>query len=140
MISKSNKHEILLLTHGGWGETLAKTLTMIIGQIEGVSEIALNPSDSPEDFFQKVECKVKKMPTNSLIITDIAGGTTSNVALKLSQNYNINILSGLSSIMLIEAVMRQNRPFTEESLNEIKEATLMNCQHLKVPKSNPANK
>lgn len=136
MPNESHKSEILLLTHGGWGETLINKLTMIIGQIKGVSEIALNPSDTPEYFLQKVEQKVIKMPANSLIITDIVGGTTSNIALKLSQEYKINILSGLSAIMLIEAIMRQNNPFTDESIKEIKEAAIMNCQHLKVPSPN----
>lgn len=77
------------------------------------------------------------MPANSLIITDIAGGTTSNAALKLSQKYKIHILSGLSAIMLIEAIIRQNRPFTDESIKEINEAAIMNCQHLKVPAPDP---
>ncbi|MCM3399939.1 PTS sugar transporter subunit IIA [Oceanobacillus profundus] len=137
MANDSYQSEILLLTHGGWAETLMDKLTMIIGQIKGVSEIALNPSDTPEDFLQKVEQKIKKMPANSLIITDIAGGTTSNAALMLSQKYKIHILSGLSAIMLIEAIIRQNRPFTDESIKEINEAAIMNCQHLKVPAPDP---
>lgn len=127
------KHEILLLTHGGWGSTLVEKLAMIIGTVKGVSEVALTPVDSSEDFLQKVENKLKEMPIHSLIITDIAGGTTSNVALRLSQKYKIQILSGLNSMMLIEAVMRQNQPFTEESVKEIKEAALLSCQHLKLP-------
>lgn len=133
---KSKEHEILLLTHGGWGANLAEKITMIIGQIKGVSEIALNPSDTPEDFLQRVEYKVREMPINSLIITDIAGGTTSNVALRISQKYEIQILSGLNSMMLIESVMRQNQPFTDESVKEIREAALMSCQHLKLPATN----
>lgn len=139
MSIKSDIHEILLLTHGGWGAALAEKLTMIIGQIKGVSEIALNPSDTSEDFLQRVEHKVKEMPINSLIITDIAGGTTSNVALSLTQKYKIQILSGLNSMMLIEAVMRQNQPFTEEIVKEIREAALMSCQHLKLPITNSVN-
>ncbi|MFK9094363.1 PTS sugar transporter subunit IIA [Bacillus salipaludis] len=135
MPNESEKHEILLLTHGGWGEALTEKLEMIIGKITGVSEIALNPADTSEDFLEKIEEKVKEMPINSLIITDIPGGTTSNVALNLSRKYNIQILSGLNSMMLIEAVMRQNRPFSEESVKEIREAALMSCQHLKLPKS-----
>jgi D-glucosaminate PTS system EIIA component len=135
MASESKKYEILLLTHGGWGEALTEKLEMIIGKVTGVSEIALNPTDSSDDFLEKIEEKVKEMPNHSLIITDIAGGTTSNVALSLSRKYNIQILSGLNSMMLIEAVMRQNGPFTEESVKEIREAALMSCQHLKLPKS-----
>ncbi|WP_190279557.1 PTS sugar transporter subunit IIA [Ornithinibacillus gellani] len=138
MSNGSYRNEILLLTHGGWGETLVDKLTMIIGQIKGVSEIALNPSDSPEDFLLKVEEKIKTMPANSLVITDIVGGTTSNMALMLSKKYDIHILSGLSSMMLIEAVMRQNQPYTEDSVNEIKEAAIMNCQQLKLPAEDQA--
>lgn len=136
MPNKTYKSEILLLTHGGWGETLTNKLTMIIGQIESVSEIALNPSDTPEDYLQRVEQKIEKMPDNSLIITDIAGGTTTNTALRLSQKYKVHILSGLSAIMLMEAIMRQSKPFTEESIIEINEAAIMNCQYLKVPSLN----
>ena len=33
--------EILLLTHGGWGLQLCNSLRMVMGEIEGVTEIAL---------------------------------------------------------------------------------------------------
>lgn len=135
MHNESKQYEILLLTHGGWGEVLKNKLAMIIGKIEGVNEIALNPVDTSDEFLQRVENKVKMMPENSLIITDILGGTTSNIALRLSQKYKIQILTGLNAIMLIEAIMRQKQPFTEESVNEIREAAIMNCQHLKVPQT-----
>lgn len=133
MAERKNIYEILLLTHGGWGLTLKEKLTMIIGEIHGVSEIALEPSDTTETFLQKVKERVTKMPANSLIITDIAGGTTSNIALTFSKDYQINILSGLNSMMLMEAVMRQKHPFTAESVAQIREAALLSCQHLQLP-------
>lgn len=133
MPEELKKHEILLLTHGGWGETLKDKLSMIIGKIEGVTEIALNPMDTSGDFLEKVENKVKTLSDHSLIITDIAGGTTSNIALRLSQKYKVQILTGLNSMMLIEAIMRQNQPFTEESVKEIREAAIMSCQYLQLP-------
>lgn len=136
MPNECKKSEILLLTHGGWGETLKEKLAMIIGNVEGVSEIALNPVDTSDEFLAKVENKLKIMPENSLIITDIFGGTTSNAALRMSQKYKVHILTGLNSIMLIEAIMRRDLPFTEESVNEIREAAVMNCQHLKLPQKN----
>jgi D-glucosaminate-specific PTS system IIA component len=129
------QYEILLLTHGGWGETLKEKITMIIGKIEGVSEVALNSVDTSDEFLERVENKVKMMPENSLIITDIVGGTTSNIALRLSQKYKIQILTGLNAMMLIEAIMRQKQPFTEECVDEIREAAVMSCQHLKLPQT-----
>ena len=38
--------EILLLTHGGWGLQLCNSLRMVMGEIEGVTEIALMPVDT----------------------------------------------------------------------------------------------
>ncbi|GEN88994.1 PTS fructose transporter subunit IIA [Oceanobacillus sp. FSL W8-0428] len=133
MVERPKTYEILLLTHGGWGMTLKEKLTMIIGEIHGVSEVALEPSDTTETFLQKVKEKVTKMPADSLILTDIAGGTTSNIALTFSKDYQINILSGLNSMMLMEAIMRQKQPFTAESVAQIREAALLSCQHLRLP-------
>ena len=79
--------EILLLTHGGWGLQLCNSLRMVMGEIEGVTEIALMPVDTLGEFYQRVEAVVKTMPEGSLIVTDFIGGTTSNVAARLSADY-----------------------------------------------------
>jgi D-glucosaminate-specific PTS system IIA component len=99
-----SKAEILLLTHGGWGTKLVDSLKMIVGEIQGVYEIALSPMDTFEEFYQKVKAKIQSMPENSLIITDIFGGTTSNVAARLSVDFKINVISGLSAPILLEAI------------------------------------
>lgn len=99
-----SKAEILLLTHGGWGTKLVHSLKMIVGEIEGVYEIALTPVDTFEEFYQRVKSKLKDMPEDSLIITDIFGGTTSNVAARLSLDFKVNVISGLNAPMLLEAI------------------------------------
>jgi D-glucosaminate-specific PTS system IIA component len=99
-----SKAEILLLTHGGWGTKLLDSLKMIIGETEGVYEVALAPMDTFDEFYQKVKAKIQSMPENSLIITDIFGGTTSNVAARLSVDFKINVVSGLSAPILLEAI------------------------------------
>jgi len=98
------KKEILLLTHGGWGTKLIQSLKMIIGEIDGVYEIALNPSDTFKEFYERVKSKLEEMPEDSLVITDIFGGTTSNVAVRLSMDFKVNVVSGLNAPMLLEAI------------------------------------
>ncbi|MXE16542.1 PTS fructose transporter subunit IIA, partial [Escherichia coli] len=58
--------EIPLLTHGGWGLQLCNSLRMVMGEIEGVTEIALMPVDTLGEFYQRVEAVVKTMPEGSL--------------------------------------------------------------------------
>ena len=96
--------EILLLTHGGWGLQLCNSLRMVMGEIEGVTEIALMPVDTLGEFYQRVEAVVKTMPEGSLIVTDFIGGTTSNVAARLSADYPVAVISGLNASLLLAAL------------------------------------
>ncbi len=79
MITTEPLSQILLLTHGGWGQQLCNSLCMVTGEIKGVTEIALMPVDTLGEFYQRVEAVVKTLPEGSLILTDFIGGTTSNV-------------------------------------------------------------
>lgn len=95
--------KILLLTHGGWGKALLQGASMILGKIDGVEEVALLPEMTLPEYMEKVKNVVETMPEDSLILTDIFGGTTTNVAAKLGREYNIKVYSGLCAPMLIEA-------------------------------------
>ncbi|AJQ98575.1 PTS system mannose-specific IIA component [Hafnia paralvei ATCC 29927] len=120
--------QILLLTHGGWGSQLCASLRMVAGDIQGVTEIALMPVDTFSDFFQRVEHAVSTMPAGSLILTDFIGGTTSNVAARLSVDYPIGVVAGLNASLLLQALeLRENGPLTE-SIDELVEAGRESCR------------
>ena len=67
MTTTESLPQILLLTHGGWGQQLCNSLRMVMGEIKGVTEIALMPVDTLGEFYQRVEAVVKTMPEGSLI-------------------------------------------------------------------------
>lgn len=113
------KNKIILLTHGGWGESLIKSMGMLVGNVTNVIDISLEPSDTLESFINKVMDLSKKIDENTLVLTDIPGGTTSNVALKLTQKYPWKIISGVNSLMLIDAIMKQNLDLNDDVLQSI---------------------
>ncbi len=57
--------QILLLTHGGWGQQLRESVRMVIGETSGVFDIALMPVDTLAEFHERVEQQVKTMPEGS---------------------------------------------------------------------------
>ncbi|MGX7417417.1 PTS sugar transporter subunit IIA [Carnobacterium gallinarum] len=132
------KEPIILLTHGGWGESLLQSVKMIVGQTDNIHEVVLKPEDNLQDFLERVKNQIDAVNWREklLILTDIKGGTTSNVALRLSRDYNILALSGLNTAMLLDAVMKQATPYTETDGEEILQASLENCQILKLPTTN----
>lgn len=129
------KQPILILTHGGWGEHLLSSIKMIVGAVENVYEVSLAPEDSLTDYVERVTDKIKELSWSDklLILTDIKGGTTSNVALRLSRDYNILAISGLNTALLLEAIMKQAAPYTELSGQELLTASMENNVILEVP-------
>lgn len=99
----NEKPQILLLTHGGWGMSLVKGVRMILGTVDFVSEVALMPEMTLPEYLAKVRAEVEKMPEGSLILTDVFGGTTTNVGARLGRDFGIKVYSGLNAPMLLEA-------------------------------------
>jgi len=122
---------ILLLTHGGWGEMLISSAQMIIGTIDFIDEIALQPIDTLREYTLRVEQYyqnlVKQLDISQLlIITDIFGGTPNNVAAVLAKQYPdmITVFTGLNLPLLIESCSQVI------ASNQIDYATLQqNCEH-----------
>lgn len=83
--------------------SLVKGVRMILGSVDFVSEVALLPEMTLPEYMGKVKVEVEKLPEGSLILTDVFGGTTTNVGAKLGRDYNMKVYSGLNAPMLLEA-------------------------------------
>lgn len=130
------KEPILILTHNGWGQALVKSVRMIVGEIKDVYEVPLQAEDSLADYIARVKEQIDQLQwsKNLLILTDIKGGTPSNVALRISKDYKVIAISGLCASMLLEAVMKQEAGgFTRELAQEIQTAVVESCQVLELP-------
>lgn len=79
------KPQVLLLTHGGWGMGLVESTKMIIGAVDFVHEIPLTPEVTFSEYYLEVKNYVEKVPSNSIILTDLFGGTTTNVGAKVGK-------------------------------------------------------
>jgi D-glucosaminate-specific PTS system IIA component len=130
----STKNKIILLTHGGWGAALINSMGLLVGKPENVFEVALEPSFTLEQYIEKVQGAVGEVSNNTLVLTDIPGGTTSNVALRLSRRYPWHIISGVNALMLVEAIMHQEETLSDEVLAKILEAGQQSQKELRVPK------
>ena len=127
MITTEPLTQILQLTHGGWGQQHCNSLCMVTGEIKGVTEIALMPVDTLGEFYQRVEAVVKTLPEGSLFLTDFIGGTTSNVAARLSADYPVAVISGLNASLLLEALDKREQGPLSACVAELVEAARSSC-------------
>ncbi|NMB08434.1 MAG: PTS sugar transporter subunit IIA [Tissierellia bacterium] len=101
-------YNILIVSHGSIAKGFYETAEMIMGDVEGVRAIGIQPGESAQDFGEKVVKLADEIYTEDglLVLADLFGGTPSNTAImKLLNRYdNIQLISGINLPILLEAL------------------------------------
>ena len=98
---------ILLVTHGELGPQFISTGRLIgLHSDEAVSALTIDPSDSPESLREKLAQSIKSVSKGDgvLILTDLFGGTPTNISLTFLEEGEVEVVTGLNLPMMIKAV------------------------------------
>lgn len=98
---------LIIVTHGEFGAYLVEAAESIVGrQGEGVAVVSISARLSVDEVRRRVAAALVDLrtPDGLILLTDIPGGTPSNVALPAAKDIeNVNVVSGLNLYMLITA-------------------------------------
>ena len=100
------KLNIIVATHGRFGEELVKSAEMIIGPTESVYTLSLLPEKSFEDFYQEARELFEKIEGPTIALVDLFGGTPSNVLTALTKQHEHKVISGVNLPVLIDLCMK----------------------------------
>ena len=107
----------LIVTHGEFGSYAVEAAEGIVGeQRRGVRSVAVTHRMSVEQARARVAAAIDELcgPDGLVILTDIPGGTPSNLCLPLAQGRaRVAVLSGLNLYMLVTAFSKRGLPFEE---------------------------
>jgi len=113
---------ILIIAHGTLGESLLHCASHIMGsRPRQLAQIGVTPHDDPQVILPQAIRLTRSLDSGQgvLILTDIFGGTPSNVAASLLIPGKIEGVSGVNLPMLIRALTYRN-----ESLGTVMEKAL----------------
>lgn len=108
------KLNIVIGTHGRFGEELIKSVEMVIGPLEQVYCVSLLPSESFEEFMNKADSVLGKLQEPSIVLVDLFGGTPCNVFTILTNKYNHQVITGLNLPVLIDLYLKNDMESTEK--------------------------
>lgn len=104
---------IVIVTHSQLGEALIGAAEFIIGSRPGsIESISIDLSENAEKLRQKIDRGIKKVMGQEgvIILTDMFGGTPSNLSYSFLEEGHIEVLSGVNLPILIQAVnMRKKK-------------------------------
>jgi PTS system ascorbate-specific IIA component len=103
---------LLLITHGTLGESLIQTAMHVTNKRPPrLRQLGVSPHDDPLLLLPKARALVRDLDEGSgvLILTDMYGGSPSNIASKLVVPGKVEALAGVNLPMLIRALTYRDR-------------------------------
>jgi len=107
----------LVVTHGHLGQELVAAAEMIVGEISHIQAVTIGWHDDVNDAQTEIEKHISEVDSGSgvLILTDMFGGTPSNIALSFHNPGTVDILTGVNLPMIIKIASQKEG----ETLNSL---------------------
>lgn len=114
-----SKVNIVLGTHGNFGEELIKSAEMIVGPIKNAESVSLLADMSIEDYMGQVEKTLNQKEGPIIVLVDLFGGTPSNAFSAFIPKYNLKVITGVNFPMLIDLSLKIENSIEEPNLDEL---------------------
>ncbi len=108
---------IVIVTHSQLGEALIGAAEFIIGnRPESLESVSIDLNESAEKLRNKISQGIKNVKGQEgvLILTDMFGGTPSNLSYSFLEEGRIEVLSGVNLPILIQAVNNREKMKLDE--------------------------
>lgn len=95
---------IVVVAHGDIGLDMVAAAHRIIPEATHIVGIAIESNDPPQSIRQQIADAMSKVDMNKgiLILTDMFGGTPSNICLSFLKQNMVEVISGVNLPMLIK--------------------------------------
>lgn len=94
---------LVLVAHAGIGRELLDAAEIIMGKLEKIEAVCIRPDDPVDGIRDVIAGAIKKVDDEGVIImTDMFGGTPSNMSLSFLQENRVEVLTGVNLPMMIK--------------------------------------
>ena len=94
---------MILVTHGRLAEEFVHAMEHVVGEQSDVATICIGPNDDMEARRREIANAIKRVDSGNgaVILTDLFGGTPSNLAISLLKRGKTEVIAGINLPMLI---------------------------------------
>lgn len=94
---------LVLVTHGRLASEFVTAMEHVVGPQPEVEAIAIGPEDDMEARRADIATAIAKVETGKgvILLTDLFGGTPSNLAISLLERGRVEVIAGINLPMLI---------------------------------------
>jgi PTS system mannose-specific IIA component len=115
---------LVLVTHGNLALEFISAMQHVVGKQEQVEAVCIGPEDDMEMRRKEILDKVESVNKGdgTIVLTDMFGGTPSNLAISIMEKAKVEIIAGINLPMLIKLCSLRKDKSLKESVNGAQEA------------------
>jgi PTS system mannose-specific IIA component len=106
---------IVLVTHGNLAREFLAALEHVVGPQQKTSAVCIGADDDMEKRRVEILEQVRSCDSGDgvIVLTDMFGGTPSNLAISIIDKARIEVLAGVNLPMLVKLASVRSRPIAE---------------------------
>ena len=114
---------VVIVTHYRLGAEFLQALRLIVPDCPEFGSVAIEPSQSVNQMREAISIALRERDTGDgvLILTDMFGGTPSNMSLSFLDEHHVEVVTGINLPMLIKLATLTEEKSLEELARFVKE-------------------
>ncbi len=115
---------LVLVTHGNLANEFISAMQHVVGPQQQLAGVCIGPEDDMDMRRNEIIKKVDSVNSGDgvVLLTDMFGGTPSNLALSIMDRANVEILAGINLPMLIKIASLRKEKNMKEAVEGAQEA------------------
>jgi PTS system mannose-specific IIA component len=115
---------VVVVTHGQLATELVNAAEMIVGDVAQLAAVSIGWHEDVNDAREEVRAAVERVSGQEgvLILTDMFGGTPSNIGITLLEAGRVEVITGVNLPMLIKLLGRRDSTDLLAVAREVREA------------------
>lgn len=115
---------LVLVTHGRLAAEFVAAVEHVVGGQAALEDIAIGPDDDMEARRADIAAAIARVDTGTgvIILTDMFGGTPSNLAISLMVPGRVEVIAGVNLPMLVRLVSVRDRLTVAAAVDAAQEA------------------
>jgi len=95
---------LVIVTHGQLATELRRATEHVVGPQDNMETVCIGPDDDMERRRDDIRAAVKRVDSDNgvILLTDMFGGTPSNLAISMLSDGKVEVLAGVNLPMLIK--------------------------------------
>ncbi|MAM69377.1 MAG: PTS sugar transporter subunit IIA [Pseudomonadota bacterium] len=111
---------LVIVTHGRLAEEFISALEHIVGPQKRVESVCIGPKDKMENRRSDILAAVDRAEGGAgvIVLTDMFGGTPSNLAISILKEANVEVLAGVNLPLLVKLATVRKSADLEQAVTE----------------------